>query len=68
MKEKFKEVKAGGRVAQKSAGTSPKGRPSAKMGGGSRGEYAAEFVGMPGGKPSAKFSNRSGGEFSQASA
>lgn len=68
MKGKFKEVKAGGRFAQKSAGAAPKGRPSAKMGGASRGEFATECVGKPGGKPGSQFSNRGAGEYSQASA
>lgn len=68
MKGKFKEVKSGGRVAQKSAGTKASGRPSAKMGGASRGEFATECVGKPSGKPGSNFSNRGGGEYSQVSA
>ena len=40
-----KEVKSGGRFTQKSAGTSPSGRPSGKLGGGSRGEFATQKAG-----------------------
>lgn len=64
-----KDVKSGGRFTQKSAGTSPSGRPSDKVGGGSRGEMSCDHAGtMPSGSPDKRFSNRSGGEFSQASA
>lgn len=41
----FKEVKSGGRVAQKSAGTAPSGRPNAQSGGASRGEFAVQTAG-----------------------
>lgn len=40
----FKEVKAGGRVAQ-TAVHETKGSPSAKVGGGSRGEFATQSAG-----------------------
>jgi len=39
---KLKDVKSGGRMTQKSAGTSASGRPSSKMVGGGRGEFATE--------------------------
>jgi hypothetical protein len=41
----FKDVKKGGRIAQKTAGTSPSGRPAANMGGGGRGEFAVQTAG-----------------------
>ena len=50
MKGKYCEVKSGGRVAQKSAGTKPAGRPSAKMGGAKRGEFATESGGSVAGR------------------
>ena len=46
---KLKEVKSGGRMTVKGAGTKPSGRPNAKMGGGSRGEFATESAGTSGG-------------------
>lgn len=64
-----KDVKSGGRTTQKSAGASPSGRPNAKMGGDSRGEFATQTAGsVGGGSPGKQFSNRSGGEFSTAQA
>lgn len=40
-----KEVKSGGRMTTKMAGSKPQGRPGDKVGGGSRGEFAVQTGG-----------------------
>lgn len=41
----FKEVKSGGRVSQTVVNGNTGGRPAAKVGGGSRGEFATQSAG-----------------------